>query len=318
MKPSASKAPSRDNSLGDGFDRAALMGLTEQALALAERLPDLILRAQAVVSALIFGWHGRKRPGTGEMFWQFRTFTNGEPAARVDWRRSARDDHLYVRETEWEAAQTIWLWPDVSPSMNFASDLAPIGKRDRGIVLALALGDIFVRGGERVGLLGNGGPVSDNGAGERLAMRLLRAYGREPGTLELPSLDALKRDSIVILCSDFLDPPEHLEPWLRQIANKCTRVHLIQVLDPSEETFPYRGRTEFIDPETGERIDFQQAGSVRDGYIAALETRRARLRALCRRFGWSFLLHHTDHPASQPLMALLGRLTDSGLVGGRT
>src|SRR2546426_695698 len=90
-----------------------------QALMLAGRAAAL--EARRVAATVIHGLHGRRRAGTGENFWQFRRFVSGEPANRVDWRRSARDDHLYVREREWEAAHTVWIWPDRSPSMVFAS-----------------------------------------------------------------------------------------------------------------------------------------------------------------------------------------------------
>src|SRR5712675_3730540 len=98
---------------------------------LAETLPRLILEARRVAATVIHGLHGRRRAGTGENFWQYRRFMSGEPAARVDWRRSARDDHLYVREQEWEAAHTVWLWPDRSSSMNFKSTLAQGTKLER-------------------------------------------------------------------------------------------------------------------------------------------------------------------------------------------
>ena len=32
----------------------------------------------------------------------------------IDWRRSASSDNLFVREREWEAAHTVWLWVDLS------------------------------------------------------------------------------------------------------------------------------------------------------------------------------------------------------------
>src|SRR5215208_1177722 len=124
------------------------------ALSLASRMPRLILEARRVAATLSHGIHGRRRAGQGESFWQFRPFVAGEAAQRVDWRRSARDDRLYVREREWETAHTIWFWIDRSPSMAFASDLAQAPKIERALVLGLALADAFVEGGERVGLLG--------------------------------------------------------------------------------------------------------------------------------------------------------------------
>ena len=78
----------------------------------------------------------------------------GESAAGIDWRRSARDDRLYIREREWETAHTVAIWIDRSPSMGFISSLARQSKIDRALVLGLAAADLLVRGGERVGLLG--------------------------------------------------------------------------------------------------------------------------------------------------------------------
>jgi hypothetical protein len=91
-------------------------------------VPRLILEARRVASTVIHGLHGRRRAGPGENFWQYRRFVSGEPAQNVDWRRSARDDHLYVREREWEASHTVWIWPDRSPSMTFASALSTDSK----------------------------------------------------------------------------------------------------------------------------------------------------------------------------------------------
>src|SRR6266705_5984349 len=117
------------------------------ARSLAASMPRLILEARRVAATVIHGLHGRRRAGTGENFWQFRRFMSGEPAARVDWRRSARDDHLYVREREWEAAHTVWIWPDRSPSMAFASALVRDTKLDRTLVVTFALAHVLVEGG---------------------------------------------------------------------------------------------------------------------------------------------------------------------------
>src|SRR5713226_3597524 len=121
---------------------------------LAATMPRLILEARRVAATVIHGLHGRRRAGPGENFWQYRRFISGEPASRVDWRRSARDDHLYVRELEWEAAHTVWIWPDRSPSMNFASPLVRDSKLFRALVIALALAEVLVEAGERVGIPG--------------------------------------------------------------------------------------------------------------------------------------------------------------------
>src|SRR6266404_2428705 len=135
-------------------DVAAAARASGEGRTLAASMPRLILEARRVAATVIHGLHGRRRAGPGENFWQYRRFVSGEPAARVDWRRSARDDHLYVREREWEAAHTVWIWPDRSPSMRFASPLVSDTKLDRALVMALALAEILVEGGERVGVPG--------------------------------------------------------------------------------------------------------------------------------------------------------------------
>ena len=125
----------------------------EGALNLSRRLPSLVAAAREIAASAMHGVHGRRRAGVGETFWQFRPFAAGEAAQRIDWRRSARDERLFVREREWEAAHTVWLWMDMSPSMQFQSSLARQAKLDRALVLGLASADLLVRGGERVGLM---------------------------------------------------------------------------------------------------------------------------------------------------------------------
>src|SRR5215216_4729954 len=120
----------------DQQDVEAVKRATADSQTLAATMPRLILESRRVAATAIHGLHGRRRAGPGENFWQYRRFMSGEPAGRVDWRRSARDEHLYVREQEWEAAHTVWLWPDRSPSMLFRSQLAQDSKLDRCLVVA--------------------------------------------------------------------------------------------------------------------------------------------------------------------------------------
>src|SRR5689334_1073621 len=138
----------------EALEITAIRRADGESRTLAASLPRLVLEARRIAANVIHGLHGRRRAGTGENFWQYRRFVSGEPAARVDWRRSARDDHLYVREQEWEASHTVWIWPDRSPSMVFASPLVWETKLDRTLVIAFALAEVLVEGGERVGIPG--------------------------------------------------------------------------------------------------------------------------------------------------------------------
>ena len=106
-----------------------------RAAHLVAAMPRLVLEARRIAASVYHGVHGRRRAGPGENFWQYRRFLDGEPANRVDWRRSARDNVLFVREREWEAAHTIWIWPDCSPSMLFTSDPKTAPKPGPGTLL---------------------------------------------------------------------------------------------------------------------------------------------------------------------------------------
>ena len=285
-------------------ESGAVRGALTEAKGVAGGLPDLLIEARRVSATVIAGWHGRRVAGRGETFWQFRPFVPGEAAASVDWRRSARDEHLYVREKEWEAAHMMWLWADLSASMDFRSRLATAAKRDRAQVLLLALTELLAAAGERVGLLGESDPILARNAAERLAAFLARAKVAKPDTR------ALRRFSDVALFGDFLDPLPETEATLDAIIKSGARAHLIQVVDPIEETFPYTGRTEFLDPETGTRHVVGRAEQYREDYQARLAALRERLTLICRRLDWTFLIHRTDRPATEPLLALHARLAD--------
>jgi uncharacterized protein (DUF58 family) len=291
-----------------GKGGASVFKLEGEAQSLADRLPDLLLEALRVANTVVHGIHGRRRAGTGETFWQFRQFQGGDPATVIDWRRSASSDTLYVREREWEASHTFWLWPDVSPSMAFRSQLSQTSKRDRALVLTFAVAEMLVRAGERVALLGLTPPMASRKATSRIAQSL--AAAERTGALEasLPPKARLSRFSSAILVGDFLDPPDALAERLAAMAQGDVQGHLIQVLDPAEETLPYHGRMEFTSPETSERWIGDRVETLRDAYRQKLADHRARIEEAAHRIGWSFLVHHTDRPAAEPLLSLIMRL----------
>jgi len=299
------------NSLGE----RGTSTLEGEAHALADRLPELVLDAMRISSTVAHGIHGRRRAGPGETFWQFRQLGALDAATSIDWRRSASSDHLYVREREWEAAHTVWLWPDLSASMNFKSHLSVTTKRDRAVVLALAAAELLVAGGERVGLLGLTRPTAARRAATRLAETLVLHADKPELTQSLPPEVRLARFSGAILISDFLDPVETIAARLRAIAGSDVSGHLVQVLDPAEETLPYDGRTEFISPEDGAHWVADRVESLRSRYQARLAAHREALSEVARRLGWTLLVHHTDRPASEPLLALAMRLR--GETGGQ-
>ena len=283
-----------------------VLGLEREALGLADRLPNILIEAKRIAQTVAHGIHGRRRSGPGETFWQFRQFQSSDTARQIDWRRSASSDHLYVREREWEAAHTLWLWPDLSASMNFRSHLSGTTKRERAIVLMLAAAELLVRGGERVAYLGLTQPTASRKATTRIAEAII---ANEPAlTATQPPKTHLKRFSGTLLFSDFLDPIAKTRAHIEALAADGASGHLIQILDPAEESFPYEGRTEFLSPAGEDRWIIDRAQSLRTRYRQRFDAHRAELAAIAKRLGWSFLVHHTDRPASEPLLTLIMRL----------
>lgn len=278
----------------------------------AALMPDLITQARHIAGSVINGWHGRRKRGTGDNFWQFRPYAQGDMLSRIDWRRSARDDHTYMRDREWETAHTIWLWCDPSPSMFYQSRFSPVSKQHRALVLTLALAELFSRSGERIAYPDVLPPLLARNGAERLATALLQT-----GSLAAqPDLQPLQRFNELVLISDFLQPADILSAKLDQIARRGIRAHLIAVADPAEADFPFSGRTEFRDPVSGQILVAGRAQNYAEDYRRLYQAQREFLRETCTRFGWSFITSTTDKPAAQALTTLHGFLGHHSSTGG--
>lgn len=272
---------------------------------LAETLPRLILEARRIAATVIHGLHGRKRAGPGENFWQYRRFMSGEPARRVDWRRSARDDTLYVREREWEAAHTVWIWADRSPSMRFTSSLARESKLDRTLVIAFAIAEVLVQAGERVGMPGLMRPTGSRNVLDKMGNAIVHDVNERTS---LPPAFAPSSLSEIVVVSDFWSPMAEVRKTLAQLSSTGAHGHVVQVVDPAEETFPYSGRVEFIEPEGGGSITTGRAEAWKADYQTRVASHRAEIRAQTDKLGWSFAIHRTDRPATELLLALHARM----------
>lgn len=284
------------------------MSFEHEAHWLVEQLPDLLVEAKRVSHTVAHGIHGRRRAGPGETYWQFRPFQPGDSASQVDWRRSASSDHYYVREQEWEAAHTVWLWTDLSPSMDFCSHLTQTTKRERALVLFFAIGELLARGGERVGLLGGSPARLGRNIIQRLVEEVAEKYGKAQAQSSLPPDANISRFSECILFSDFLEPLDATIASMNRLAGQGIGGHMVQVLDQAEESLPYEGRTEFFSLEGPERMLANRAEALREAYVEKLHSHREALSDHARQLGWSFLVHHTDRPGEEALLALHAQL----------
>jgi uncharacterized protein (DUF58 family) len=285
--------------------------LARHAEALGARFPPLLVAADRVAATVAQGVHGRRRVGQGDSFWQFRPFMPGDAVTRIDWRQSAKSDRAYIRETEWEAAQTIVLWCDTSPSMRWRSRLADTEKAERARLLMLALASLLLRGGERVTMIGQAmRPVAGRHGLRRLAEALHSGDAEEAGRTGLPPAIALPRYAQVVLFGDFLGPLADVEASVAHLAGIPVRAHFVQVLDPAEAALPYSGRVRFAGLEQEDDHLVPRVEGIRTAYAGRLAEQQAGLAAICTAAGFGFAVHHTDHGPETALLALFTALIE--------
>ncbi len=242
----------------------------------------------------------------GDEFWQYRPAQAGDSGRAIDWRRSGRSDGHYVREKEWQAAQSVHLWVDLSASMAFSSGDSVPPKRDRVAILAMALSLLLMKGGERVALASLGTPprigaLQLRRIAEGLSQPASDDYGAPDTGMFLPNARA-------VFLSDFLGPIEAVEQAVGQATDRGISGVLYQVLDPAEEAFPYRGRTVFTSMGGGLRHETLRASDLRDRYLDRLAERKERLAQIAHHAGWRFATHHTDGSAQSALLWLFEAL----------
>ena len=288
-----------------------LAPLRDRAEQAASVLPPLLIAAERVAVTVAQGVHGRRRVGQGETFWQFRQYQPGDAASRIDWRESAKSQRLYVRETEWEAAQSVWLWHDSSPSMDYSSAEYLTGaewptKRDRAELLLVALASLLMRGGERLTLLGSGiAPM--NG---RIALsRVVEMIGRDPKADSLPDFEPLPRAGQLVLIGDFLSPLESVNAIVTRFAASGLKGHMLLVADPAEEDLPFDGRIRFAGIEERDEVVISRVESIRGDYTHRYQRHREGLAAIAGTVCWSFGFHRTDRPPHLALLALFTALS---------
>jgi len=275
--------------------------LQHEADALGAGLPPLMVAADRLAASISLGAHGRRKAGIGENFWQFRRYGSSDSVGRIDWRQSAKSQHLFVREREWEAAQTVWFWRDSDPGMRFAS--GDVTKIQRANLLLLALASLLVRGGERVGLMGASYlPAASRFTLSRIGHSLLDPAAQNKERAGGPPPTPIARGSRIVWLSDFL--ASDAEDRMTGFARLGAIGHLVRIVDPAEEDFPYSGRARFESPRGQDSALFGRAESVGPDYRARFAAHGEKIARTATRLGWTVTTHRTDHAPQNALIAL--------------
>ncbi len=276
-----------------------------RARKLGDALPPLVVRAERIAASVLQGSHGLRRAGVGETFWAYRPYGFGDSTQRIDWRKSAKTEEPFIKENEWQTANTLWLWVDLGKRMNFMSHLATEPKRLQAEVIGLALAGLSLRAHERVGLLGTSARAAI-GRDVLAKLALAMASGNDGA---IPQPNNLQRRSTALIISDFLDEPEKITKALGQIAETGMRGHLVQVTDPAEESLPYSGRMDFLGLDVQQRFKAGKAQNLREDYIKAFTDQRAAVQFAAKKLGFSFHVHHTNNSLSATILRLYQRMS---------
>lgn len=272
----------------------------------AVAFPALLARAEHLAGAVLLGAHGRRRAGAGDDFWQYRPAQAGDSRRAIDHRRSAMGDTEFVREREWQIAQSVILWVDQGASMRFTSSDALPQKIERARLLALAAAILLNRGGERVGLTGTQLPPR---SGRAQILSLAELFCRDDeADYAPPEHRAMIPHARAVFISDFMGDIDGVRTALTKAADRGVRGVLCHVLDPSEEVFPFTGRTIFQSMGGTLSHETLKANDLKDRYLERLAERKAELQSLCALTGWRYGVHHTDKTAQAGLLWLYGAL----------
>jgi uncharacterized protein (DUF58 family) len=254
-------------------------------------IPDRLLKALDVtigrrMEGMLAGDYRSSLLGDGTELALIRPYVPGDDVRRMDWNVTARTGEPHIRVHQAERVLVTWLVLDTSPSMRFGT--ADRRKADVAEGVAIAVGHLSTRRGNRLGALTFGGPdptmlpVRQGRVGLVALLAALRDEPDEaPGRLGSTSLGAALRQagslarqrSLAVVVSDFRGPRDWRPPLL-QLAGRHDVV-AVEIRDPREQNLPNAGELWLVDPETGRQLRVDtRSKKLRDRFAAAAEAER--------------------------------------------
>lgn len=284
----------------------SLRGQAQQA---SESLPALRAAAEKAVASVLHGEHGQSKPGSGEKFWQYREYVQGDRPQDIDWKQTAKTESVFIKQKEWQTTQSVIFWCCQNGSMHFQSSAKYKSKSDHARILTLALALLMTKAGEQVGTFGGRKVGRSQNALEDLEIKLTQDI-RSTAPLADYNFYNLPQHATFIQIGDFLEPLEDIEKNFKQFSGQSSGGLVIQVLDPAEINLPYNGRVLFQDMGgTAQKQQIDNVASIRASYKKRIEEHNEALHQICKQQGWHYYLHRTDKDIADSLANIWSLLT---------
>jgi len=278
-----------------------------------ESLRVLDLAIGRRVDGMLAGDYRSAYTGIGTEFHQVRPYEPGDDVRRIDWNVTARTGVVHVRIELAEHTLVTWLVLDESASMRFGT--ADRRKADVAEGVAIAVGHVATRRGNRLGVVafGAGDPrllrPRRGRRGLLLALGAIREAPAGEGSLgeamNLVGGLAAER-SLVVVVSDFRGPVDWRRGLLRVAARHATLA--VEIRDPREQELPDVGELHLVDPETGRHVVVDTDDPVlREQYAQAAREERREVGALLSSAGVPHVTLSTEGDWLPPLAAFLAR-----------
>lgn len=267
------------------------------------RLQGLPLRARWMVEGYVSGVHRSPFHGFSIEFAEHREYTPGDDLRYLDWKVFGRTDKYYLKQFEEETNLACHLLLDISESMRYRSDAAPMSKLEYAQRAAAALAYLVLHQQDSVGLVAFDNEIrslirpSSNPSHLKEILHVMEGASAERKTSTGPIFhnlaERLKKRGLVIVLSDLFDDVDAMMAGLKHLRYRRHDVIVMHVLDPAELEFPFDEVTLFRGLERLPDV-LAEPQALRQAYLAEFARYLHKLKAGCRAQAIDYVPMRTD------------------------
>jgi len=292
----------------------ALWQRKSEALELISRVRNLEFKAREVAEGTLIGLHRSRHRGSSVEFSELKPYSSGDEIRLIDWKLFGKTDRYFIKQFEDETRIQTYLVLDASGSMDYPEPSQGLNKFEYSRVVAGALAYLLLGQGDAAGAaLINKGEFNwlPARSGERHFLELVELLAKcEPaGTTRLGPLlfelaKRIKKRSLIIIISDFLDPESEIETNLKMLRHHKNELVLFQTLSPQELEFPFNDMSWFEGLEDEGKV-LIEPGQLRKKYLKLLNGWQEKLKRIAAELGADYELFRIDRNPSNLLCAYL-------------